>query len=126
MSNEFGVLPSSGATPSPSSSGIYYLEKTINVSRPITYVTGYTTTTSDHYPVNARFTFKLPTEIVSINSGNWSSPSTWSCNCLPSSSSNVTIDTAHIVIVDATSQARSLNVKGTLNWLASFTLSLGQ
>jgi hypothetical protein len=126
MSNEFGVLPSSGATPSPSLSGIYYLEKTINVSRPISYVTSYTTTTSDHYPVNARFTFKLPTEIVSINSGNWSSPSTWSCNCVPSSSSNVTIDFAHTVTVDATSQARSLNVKGTLNWVASFMLSLGQ
>ena len=126
MSNEFGVLPSSGATPSPSLSGIYYLEKTINVSRPINYVGSYSSSTSDHYPVNARFTFKLPTEIVSINTGNWSSPSTWSCNCVPSSSSNVTIDTAHTVTVDATSQARSLNMKGTLNWLASFMLSLGQ
>ncbi len=126
MSNEFGILPASGATPSPSLSGIYYLEKTINVTRPISYVTNYTTTTSDHYPVNARFTFKLPTEITSINSGNWSSPSTWSCNCVPSSSSNVTIDVSHAVTVDATSQVRSLNVKGTLNWIASFTLSLGQ
>jgi hypothetical protein len=126
LSNEFGVLPASGATPSPSLSGIYYLEKTINVSRPINYVTNYTTTTSDHYPVNARFTFKLPSEIVSISSGNWSSSSTWNCSCVPSSSSNVTIDATHTVTVDAASQARSLNVKGTLNWLASFMLSLGQ
>jgi hypothetical protein len=126
MSNEFGILPSSGATPSPSLSGIYYLEKTINVTRPITYVANYTTTTSDHYPVNARFTFKLPTEIVSVNSGNWSSPSTWSCNCVPSSSSNVTIDAAHTVTVDIASQVRSINVKGTLNWVASIMLSLGQ
>ena len=126
MSNEFGVLPSSGATPSPSLSGIYYLEKTINVSRPISYVTNYTTTTSDHYPVNARFTFKLPLEIVSINSGNWSLPSTWNCNCVPSSSSNVTIDSAHTVTVDVPSQVRSLNVKGTVNWVASIMLSLGQ
>ena len=126
MSNEFGVLPSSGATPSPSLSGIYYLEKTINVSRPINYVASYTTSMSDHYPVNARFTFKLPAEIVSINSGNWSSPSTWSCNCVPSSSSNVTIDVAHTVTVDVTSQVRSINVKGTLNWVASILLSLGQ
>lgn len=126
MSNEFGVLAASGPTPSASLSGIYYLDKTINVSRPITYVTNYTSTTSDHYPVNARFTFNLPTEIISVNTGNWSSPSTWNCNCVPSSSSNVTIDTAHTVTVDATSQARSLNVKGTLNWVASFMLSLGQ
>lgn len=126
MSNEFGVLPASGATPSPSLSGIYYLENTINVTRPINYVANYTTTTSDHYPVNARFTFKLPSEIISVNSGNWSSPSTWSCNCVPSSSSNVTIDTAHTVTVDVASQVRSLNVKGTLNWVASIMLSLGQ
>jgi hypothetical protein len=126
MSNEFGVLPASGATPSPSLSGIYYLENTINVTRPINYVANYTTTTSDHYPVNARFTFKLPSEIISVNSGNWSSPSTWSCNCVPSSSSNVTIDTAHTVTVDVVSQVRSLNVKGTINWVASIMLSLGQ
>lgn len=112
MSNEFGILPSSGATPSPSLSGIYYLENTVNVSRPINYVTSYTTSTSHHYPVNARFTFSLPTEIVSINFGNWSSPSTWSCNCVPSSLSNVTIETIHILTVDTTSQARSLNGKG--------------
>ncbi len=126
VSNEFGVLPSSGATPSTSLSGIYYLEKTINVTRPINYVANYTTTTSDHYPVNARFTFKLPSEIVSIGDGNWSSPSTWNCNCVPSSSSNVTIDATHTVTVDVASQARSLNVKGTLNWVASFILTLGQ
>lgn len=126
MSNEFGVLAASGPTPSSSLSGIYYLEKTINVSRPITYVSSYTSTTSDHYPVNARFTFNLPIEIISVNTGNWSSPSTWNCNCVPSSSSNVTIDAAHTVTVDVTSQARSLNVKGTLNWVASFILSLGQ
>jgi hypothetical protein len=126
MSNEFGILPSSGATPSPSLSGIYYLEKTINVTRPINYVANYTTSTSDHYPVNARFTFKLPTEIISVGDGNWSSPSTWNCNCVPTSSSNVTIDATHTVTVDAASQARSLNVKGTLNWVASFILTLGQ
>lgn len=126
VSNEFGVLPSSGATPSASLSGIYYLDKTINVTRPINYVANYTTTTSDHYPVNARFVFNLPSEIISVNSGNWSSPTTWSCNCIPSSSTNVTIDFAHSVTVDATSQARSINVNGTLNWVASFILSLGQ
>jgi hypothetical protein len=125
LSNEFGILPASGATPSPSSSGIYYLEKTINVSRPINYVANYTSSTSDHYPVNARFLFSLPKEVISTNSGNWSSPSTWSCNCIPNSSNNVTIDSAHTVTVDVASQARSLNLKGTLNWLASFTLSLG-
>ena len=126
LSNEFGTLASSGATPNPSLSGIYYLENTINVTRPITYVANYTTTTSDHYPVNARFVFRLPMEIVSVNSGNWSSPTTWNCNCVPNSSTNVTIDTGHTVTIDGISRARSLNMKGTINWVASFILSLGQ
>ena len=125
-SNEFGVLSSSGLTPSSSLSGIYYLEKTINVTRPITYVANYSTTTSDHYPVNARFSFSLPKEIISVNSGNWSSPTTWNCSCLPNSSSNVTIDTGHTVTIDATTQARSLNMKGIINWVSSVVLSLGQ
>lgn len=129
VSNEFGVIPSTGPNPAPSTSGIYYLDKTVNVSRPINYVAGYTTTTSDHYPVNARFRFGLPpvapATITSIATGNWSSPSTWDCNCVPTAASDVIVDTAHTVTVDAVSQAKTLNLKGTLNWVATFTLSLG-
>jgi len=129
ISNEIGVIPASGPNPTASASDIYYLEKTINVSRPINYVSGYTTTTSDHYPVNARFRFGLPTTppatITSITTGNWSSPSTWDCNCVPTAASDVIVDTTHTVTVDTVSQAKTLNLKGTLTWLATFTLSLG-
>ncbi|MEA5461236.1 endonuclease/exonuclease/phosphatase family protein [Arcicella sp. LKC2W] len=129
VSNEFGVIPATGSNPAPSTSGIYYLEKTVNVSRPINYVAGYTSTTSDHYPVNARFRFGLPpvapATITSVSTGNWSSPSTWDCNCVPTAASDVIVDTAHTVTVDVASQAKTLNLKGTLNWAATFTLSLG-
>lgn len=129
VSNEIGVIPASGPNPTTSASDIYYLEKTINVSRPINYVAGYTTTTSDHYPVNARFRFGLPpvapATITSIATGNWSSPSTWDCNCVPTAASDVIVDTTHTVTVDVASQAKTLNLKGTLNWIATFTLSLG-
>jgi hypothetical protein len=129
MSNEFGVIPETGPNPAPSTSGIYYLDKTINVSRPINYVANYTTTTSDHYPVNARFRFGLPpvppATITSSNSGNWSSASTWDCNCVPTSASDVVINTGNTVTVDIPAKAKSLNVKGILNWLAAFTLTLG-
>jgi hypothetical protein len=126
MSNEFGVIPETGPNPAPSTSGIYYLDKTINVTRPINYVANYTTTTSDHYPVNARFRFGLPpATITSIATGNWSSASTWNCNCIPTSASDVVINTGNTVTVNVTAQAKSLNVKGILNWLAAFTLTLG-
>lgn len=130
MSNEFGIIPSTGPNPAPSISGIYYLDKTINVSRPINYVANYATTTSDHYPVNARFRFGLPpappATITSTTTGNWSSPSTWDCNCVPTIASNVVINLGNTVTVDAASQAKSINVKGIINYLAPFVLLLGQ
>ena len=129
-SNEFGVLPVNGTTPPVPSSGIYYLENTVNVARPITYITSYTTSTSDHYPVSARFSFGIPVTtapatITSISSGNWSSTTTWDCGCVPTSASNVIINTGNIVSVNVSAQAKTLNVKGTLNYITAFTLSLG-
>jgi hypothetical protein len=130
VSNEFGIIPSTGPNPAPSISGIYYLEKTINVSRPINYVANYTTTTSDHYPVNARFRFGLPpappATITSTTTGNWSSPSTWDCNCVPTSASDVVINIGNTVTVDTASQAKSISLKGIINYLAPFVLLLGQ
>jgi hypothetical protein len=89
-------------------------------------ITDYATTTSDHYATIARYEYIAPPVITSIvPTGNWSSPSTWSCNCVPTSADNVVIETGHIVTVDAASQAKSLNLKGTLNYISAFTLSLG-
>ena len=124
-SNEIGVIPTGTQTVTPSVSDIYYLEKTINVSRPINYVTSYTTSTSDHYPVNARFKFGIPGTIKSVASGNWSLPATWDCNCVPQSINNVTVDTPHTVTVDVASLAKNVDVKGVLNYVSALMLSLG-
>ncbi len=124
-SNEIGVIPTGTQTVTPSVSDIYYLEKTINVSRPINYVTSYTTSTSDHYPVNARFKFGIPATIKSVASGNWSLPATWDCNCVPQSINNVTVDTPHTVTVDVASLAKNVDVKGVLNYVSALMLSLG-
>jgi hypothetical protein len=128
LSNEFGIIAASGPNPTmASTSGMYYLEKTINTARPTNYISNYTTSTSDHFPINARITFGLPASqlITSVNTGNWSAPTTWNCNCVPTSSDNVIIDTAHTVTIDATSSAKSVNVKGILNYIGAFVLSLG-
>ena len=98
---------------------------TINVSRPINYVTSYTTSTSDHYPVNARFKFGIPATIKSVASGNWSLPATWDCNCVPQSINNVIVDTPHTVTVDVASLAKNVEVKGILNYISALMLSLG-
>jgi hypothetical protein len=86
----------------------------------------YANTTSDHYATVARYEYIAPPVIMSVANGNWSSASTWSCNCVPTSSDNVVIDTPHTVTVDAASQAKSINLKGIINYLAPFVLTLGQ
>ena len=104
--------------------GYRYVSGSINSFRPV--ITNYSTTTSDHYATVARYEYIAPPSIVSIvPTGNWSSPSTWNCNCVPTSADNVVIESGHTITVDAASQAKSLNLKGTLNYVSAFMLSLG-
>ncbi|MFY7889038.1 MAG: T9SS type A sorting domain-containing protein [Spirosomataceae bacterium] len=65
VSNEFGTITIDKAKPAASTSGMYYLDNTINVARPINYVANYVNSTSDHYPVSSRFYFGfLPEKIL--------------------------------------------------------------
>lgn len=65
LSNEIGILTEGAANPGVSPSDIYYINNTLNVSRPIDFVADYTNSTSDHYPVNARFYFGfLPVKVL--------------------------------------------------------------
>jgi hypothetical protein len=104
--------------------GFKYATGSIASFRPA--ITNYANTTSDHYATVARYEFISPPPITSIATGNWSSPTTWDCNCVPMATDNVVIDTPHTVTVDAASQVKSINLKGILNYLAPFVLSLGQ
>ncbi len=103
--------------------GFKYMAGSVTSFRPS--ITNYANTTSDHYPTIARYEYVAPPVITSIASGNWSSTSTWSCGCVPTSSDDVVINSGNTVTVDITAQAKSLNLKGILNWVAAFTLTLG-
>ena len=104
--------------------GYKYVPESIASFRPA--ITNYASTTSDHYATVARYEFTSPPSITSIATGNWSSPTTWDCNCVPTATDNVVIDKPHTVTVNSASQAKSVNLKGFLNYLAPFVLSLGQ
>lgn len=55
------------------------------------------------------------TPIVSVQSGNWNDPATWSCKRIPSASDNVTIKAGHRVnlSVGAVGQCRNLTTERT-------------
>ncbi len=52
--------------------------------------------------------------IVSVQSGNWSNPATWNCNCLPTANDEVTISAGHTVTVNQAVQAQVLKQNGTV------------
>jgi glucose/arabinose dehydrogenase len=54
--------------------------------------------------------------IASVQSGNWHNPSTWDCGCVPTSATDVVIDTGHVVTVGQPASLRSLVLQGTLRF----------
>jgi hypothetical protein len=56
--------------------------------------------------------------IVSLATGNWHTPGTWSCNCIPTISDNVTIRSGHTVTLSA-----GIGSVDTLNILSGGTLN---
>ncbi|WP_247234043.1 PQQ-dependent sugar dehydrogenase [Telluribacter sp. SYSU D00476] len=56
-------------------------------------------------------------EIESIQSGNWSTPSTWSCHCLPSGTEKAIISPGHTVTIqDQSPQVRGLHIVGQIEF----------
>jgi hypothetical protein len=55
--------------------------------------------------------------ITSLSSGNWTDASTWSCNCIPASCNDVTVEIGHNVIIPATLTGRlkNLTVRGIVD-----------
>ncbi|GAB4029185.1 NHL domain-containing protein [Spirosoma gilvum] len=52
--------------------------------------------------------------IASVQDGNWSSASTWNCNCVPGHYDGVTISVGHHVTVSQAVQAKQVTQNGTL------------
>ncbi|MCO6146486.1 T9SS type A sorting domain-containing protein [Flavobacterium sp. NRK1] len=77
---------------------------------------------------NISLTSSLPGNFVSVASGNWSSPSTWNLNAVPTTfDSSVTIAAGHTVTIDAAGQGSpNTTVNGVLNYgstPSSFTIA---
>ncbi len=55
--------------------------------------------------------------ITSLSSGNWTDASTWSCNCIPASCNDVTVETGHNVMIppNLTGKLQNLTVKGSVD-----------
>lgn len=48
--------------------------------------------------------------IVSVNTGNWNTASTWSCNCVPTTANNVKINNPHTVTANTDAGVDSLTI----------------
>lgn len=67
----------------------------------------------------------LPRTVTSVTSGDWTSPATWSCNCVPVDTDLVFIQASHIVsISNGLVQARAINLLGKLTYAADGRLKL--
>ncbi|UEQ76560.1 T9SS type A sorting domain-containing protein [Chryseobacterium arthrosphaerae] len=67
-------------------------------------------------------TSSAPGNFISVATGNWGTAATWDANAVPTPLDNVTVDTGHVVTINASGQAASnLTVKGTLAYGTSPT-----
>ncbi len=57
--------------------------------------------------------------VTSVKTGSWSDPTTWSCNCIPNYSTNVTIQKAHEVTIKGVFSAKILKNEGKLTYASN-------
>jgi large repetitive protein len=64
--------------------------------------------------------------ITSLASGNWNTPATWSCNCIPAACNDVIVDTGHVVTIPVTQKGRlqNLTLRGTVDVKTTGTMAL--
>lgn len=70
----------------------------------------YTVSVTNAYGCQAQSSVavQVVTTVESVASGNWNSPATWSCGCLPTGATDVKIRTGHTVTIDAKVQAGNI------------------
>ena len=66
------------------------------------------------------------TNITSTGTGDWNTPATWSCNCVPTTLNNVTIQSPHVITIGADAHALGLDLQSgaELSFSGSHTLSV--
>lgn len=64
--------------------------------------------------------------VTSAQSGVWSNPSTWDCNCVPKSTYDVSIESGHSITLDSNVNVKSLYIKSGASFdLTSNNFNLG-
>ncbi|MVM40208.1 hypothetical protein GO730_25485 [Spirosoma sp. HMF3257] len=67
----------------------------------------------------------IPRTVISIASGSWTAPSTWSCTCVPVATDIVSIQSTHTVSISSgLKQALSLTLQGKLQYAPGGQLQL--
>lgn len=95
------ITSSSGGGGSSNTISICGIDIWISSAGPVTTPTSYGTPISEN--------------IISVTTGNWSTASTWNCNCVPMFYHNATVDSLHTVSISSSTKINSLLIKGTLN-----------
>lgn len=64
--------------------------------------------------------------IISLASGNWNTPATWSCNCIPAACNDVIVDTGHLITIPSSQRGRlkNLTLRGTIDVKNTGTMAL--
>ena len=79
--------------------------------------TGVTLSDGDYFTIASGATVAIST----VKTGDWDDATTWTCNCVPILTDNVTINAGHTVTVDATTAVNDLTINGVIN---SISISL--
>lgn len=61
--------------------------------------------------------------VASMQSGNWHSPATWNCQCVPGATDEVTVYTGHTIEVDQSVAVKKLVLSGKLAFLTGGRVS---
>ncbi|GAB4021620.1 glycoside hydrolase family 9 protein [Spirosoma koreense] len=62
--------------------------------------------------------------ITSVKSGNWTDPTTWACGRIPTLANQVRIQPNHTVLIDASVNARRLELRGKITYAKAGILTL--
>jgi hypothetical protein len=123
---------------SSSSVGLTYQWRLSNVNISGATSSSYSATTTGQYSVtvtNGSCTFtsgslnisSFTGTITSLTSGDWTNPTTWSCNCIPGACNNVTVDTGHTVTIppSLTGKLKNLTLKGLVSPQSNGIMKMG-